>query len=144
MKNKNFKQNLKRLKYLQWIVITLLFFSCNPNQSSEKESKKIESKVEEQHIFIGTYSKKEGHVDGKGKGIHYINFEPTKNVVHTNEATIAINPSFVAISKDKKYLYAVNELNPNDGDSGTVSAFKIDHSDKKLSLIGKVKEFGKV
>ena len=62
-----------------------------------------------QKIAIGTYTKKEGHVDGKGDGIYLglINMENGQIVIEDTIKGI-VNPSYVQI-KDQT-LYAVSEL----------------------------------
>jgi 6-phosphogluconolactonase len=47
-----------------------------------------------------------------------------------------VNPSYVKISKDRKNLYAVSELGPNEGDSGFIYAYKI-NEDYSLTELGK-------
>ena len=84
--------------------------------------------AQEKLLFIGTYT------NSGSKGIYVYNFNSetgkanfisyTENVIH---------PSFLAISKNKKYIYAVNETAGND--AGSVSAFSV--NDGKLSLINK-------
>lgn len=49
------------------------------------------------------------------------------------------NPSYLAISPDKKYLYAVNEA---DGDASKVLAFSIDPSDGHLTAVDSAKTGG--
>ena len=77
-------------------------------------------------MYVGTYTKKEGHVDGKAKGIYLLNQDPdTGDLNFVCTAAEMINPSFVKVGKMGKYLYAVSELGPNDADSGFVHSFEI-------------------
>lgn len=65
------------------------------------------------HFYVGTYTQKEGHVDGKGKGIYDItlDMDSSKLSVHTIISDL-INPSFL-VATDSQNLLTVNELSPN-------------------------------
>ena len=120
------------MRNLLSIFVLILFFSCEtPKQEI------VDSKI----IFVGSYTKKEGHVDGKGNGISRKDWNVTKKGALETHFYKRVNPSFLTISSNNKYLYAVNELNPNDGESGTVEAFKIDEASelKSLKFINKQK-----
>jgi 6-phosphogluconolactonase len=72
-------------------------------------------------LYVGTYT------DAISEGIYYYEFN-TKTGKLTNEKLAAkiINPSFIAYSLDKKYLYAVGEVdNYNNTKSGFVASYKI-------------------
>ncbi len=88
--------------------------------------------------FIGTYTKKEGHVDGRGEGIYtmYQNSDTGALIMGETVAEI-INPSFIKISANKKNLYAVSELAPRDGESGFIHSYRI-NKDNSLEEIGKI------
>ena len=82
--------------------------------------------------YIGTYTKPEG-----SKGIYKVGLnEATGQLSAPVLAAESENPSFLAISKNSKFLYAVNEV--KDGD---VSAFAIE-AEGKLRLLNKVKSKG--
>lgn len=135
------------MKYILSFILISFFFSCEENNTADTNTATtldtIESNMNEQYIFIGTYTKKEGHVDGKGEGIYRLAYSQKGDSIYFNflqsKYFKTINPSYLTISKNKKYLYAVNELGPNDGDSGTVEAYEIDPQTKDLKLIDKVK-----
>ncbi len=134
------------MKYIFPFILISLFFSCEENNTADTNTAttldSIESNMNEQFIFIGTYTKKEGHVDGKGKGIYRLAFSQEGDSIYFNflksKYFPTINPSYLTISKNKKYLYSVNELGPDDGNSGTIEAYKIDPQTKDLKLIDKV------
>ena len=135
------------MKNLLPLIFILFFFSCEetnkPDSNTSTETNTTESNMNEKYIFVGTYTKKEGHVDGKGEGIYRIAYSEKGDSIYFNFLKSVyfptINPSYLTISNNKKYLYAVNELGPDDGDSGTVEAYEIDSKTKDLKLIDKVK-----
>ena len=88
--------------------------------------------------YIGTYTKKEGHVDGQAQGILYLEIDKDSGEI-SNQKTVAnvVNPSFVKLSPDGKYLFAVSELGPGDGDTGFIYSFKTG-DDGKLKQISKL------
>jgi 6-phosphogluconolactonase len=135
------------VKYISLFLLLTFFFSCEINNSDNTKINTsivtTESDMNEQFIFIGTYTKKEGHVDGKGEGIYRLAFSQKGDSIYFNflksKYFKTVNPSFLTISANKKYLFAANELGPDDGDSGTVEAYHIDPQTKDLKLIDKVK-----
>jgi 6-phosphogluconolactonase len=85
-----------------------------------------------QVAYIGTYTK-----PGGSKGIYRVQLNSATGMLSEPElAAESENPSFLAIAKGGKFLYAVNEV--RDGD---VSAFAVEASGK-LRLLNKVKAKG--
>jgi 6-phosphogluconolactonase len=59
------------------------------------------------HLFIGTYTKNES------RGIYAVNLDPATGVLSdVSLAAETKHPSFLALSADKKFLYAVSESPP--------------------------------
>lgn len=88
-------------------------------------------------LYIGTYTREEGHVKGQAAGIYYAEQDPESGALGKLRTVAEItNPSFVKLSPDRKYLYAVSEIGPEDGDSGLVYAFLV-KSDNSLEELGK-------
>jgi 6-phosphogluconolactonase len=84
-------------------------------------------------LYVGTYTK------GTTDGIFAYSFnDQTGRLVNLKIPTICNNPSFLAISANRKFLYAVSELN-NMGinQSGGISAFSIERKNN-LKLINQV------
>lgn len=79
-------------------------------------------------FYVGTYTQKEGHVDGKGDGIYEIEIDienDTFKIIKT--LNDLVNPSFLTLSNDRKHLYSVNEIGINDKNfPGRISHFEID------------------
>ena len=89
-------------------------------------------------IYVGTYT------DKGSKGIYAYRFDP---VTGESEAIGSVaetaNPSFLAADPNRKYLYAVNEIdNFNGGHTGAVSAFAIDHATGRLTFLQQVSSLG--
>ena len=116
--------------------------------SSNSESSKAESlestTVKGDYLFVGTYTRKEGHVDGKGKGIHILKWNANDQSL-TPHMTITgpVNPSFIAVHPDKPVVYAVNEVADNTADQiGTVQAYKYDLAAKTFEKISETSSLG--
>ena len=77
------------------------------------------------NLLVGTYTNK------GSKGIYVFKFDTaTGKATELSHTDSAINPSFLTISKDKQFVYAVNETN-----EGEVSTFAL--KDDKLILLQK-------
>lgn len=79
-----------------------------------------------QLFYVGTYTRAEGHVDGRGTGIYTVMFSATGALKLIDTSAATINPSYLAQHPSGKYLYAVNEHGgAGTFSTGTVSAFEI-------------------
>lgn len=86
------------------------------------------------NLIIGTYT-----APGKSEGIYTYDFDVANGNTSLKNITKGIpNPSYLAISPDKKYAYAVNET----GDKSTVTAFKYEAKSGALTFINKVDSHG--
>ena len=91
-------------------------------------------------FYVGTYTE-----DGsKSKGIYSYRFDAdTAQITPLGLAAETTNPSFVALHPNGRFLYAVNEVGDYQGpNSGGVSAFSIDRSTGKLTLLNEVPSRG--
>src|SRR5687767_3888902 len=80
--------------------------------------------VKEFLVYIGTYTS--GKSKSEGIYIYKLNLD-SGELKHYKTVKNVVEPSFLAISQDKKYLFAVNETAEYEGKkSGAVSAFAID------------------
>ncbi len=80
------------------------------------------------HLLVGTYTN-----TGKSDGIYSYSVDMQKNII--SQSSIAkgvLNPSFLALSPDKKFVYSVNQNDKN----SSVSAFGFDKG--KLTFLNKV------
>lgn len=86
------------------------------------------------NLIVGTYT-----APGKSEGIYTYNFNTSTADVSLKHITKETsNPSYLAISPDRKYAYAVNET----GNTSTVSAFKYNATTGALTFINKVNSQG--
>jgi 6-phosphogluconolactonase len=85
--------------------------------------------------FVGTYTSKTS-----SKGIYAYRFDANKGqLTPIGVAAEVVDPSFLAVHPNGKYLYAVNEIgNFNAEVSGAVSAFAIDAKTGALKFLNQV------
>ena len=88
-------------------------------------------------LYVGTYT------EGLTDGIFVYSFnDHSGKLVNLKIPAVSNNPSYLTISKDKKFLYAVGELdNLGANKSGGVSAFRIEENGK-LTLVNHVLTYG--
>jgi|SRR5580658_1284345 6-phosphogluconolactonase len=91
-------------------------------------------------VYVGTYTE-EGSAS---KGIYAYRFDSdTAKLTSIGLAAETINPSFLAVHPNHRFLYAVNEVHTYKGEkSGAVSAFAIDRASGKLTLLNEVASKG--
>jgi 6-phosphogluconolactonase len=89
-------------------------------------------------VYVGTYTAKDS------KGIYAYRFEAsTGKLTPIGLAAATENPSYVVLHPNGRFLYAVNELQTYNGkNSGAVSAFAIDRTSGKLTLLNQVASGG--
>ena len=81
-------------------------------------------------IYVGTYT------SGKSEGIYGYHFNHETGKLTRFTSIGSINPSFLAIDRTKRYLYAVNEVGQYAGKpSGAVSAYAIERGTGNLRLL---------
>ncbi|NJK96018.1 MAG: lactonase family protein, partial [Bacteroidales bacterium] len=89
-------------------------------------------------VYIGTYTQKEPHVSGKAEGIYIYEMNTsTGALTYVATSPPTVNPSYVALHPNGKWLFAANET----GD-GKLSAFYIDREKKQLVFINSVSSHG--
>jgi len=85
------------------------------------------------NLVVGTYTNKE-----KTNGIHVYSFNTKTGQSSFRSKTLGIkNPSYLAISKDRKNLYSVSEV-----DNGTIQAFSFNAHTGELGFLNSVSSGG--
>jgi 6-phosphogluconolactonase len=113
-------------------VAQLLFLA--PSRTPAKRSS-----AREYLAFIGTYTTKTD-----SKGIYSFRFDSaTGKLTPIGVAAQTQDPSFLSISSNEKYLYAVNELPTFEGkSSGAVTSYSLDRKTGKLTQMNQVPSGG--
>ncbi len=77
-----------------------------------------------QTVYVGCYTHSGVDTFGRVDGIYVYDFDPSAGELRFRHATAGIvNPSYLALSADRRTLYAVNEL---EGAPGGISALALD------------------
>jgi len=110
--------------YIITIICSIVLLNCEETaQEMTKEEPIISEKLT---AYIGTYTRSEGHVDGKAEGIYRVKIDASTGEISQQETVASlINPSFVKLSKDQSYLYTVSELAHEDEPTGFLYNYKI-------------------
>jgi 6-phosphogluconolactonase len=89
-------------------------------------------------VYIGTYT------GGQSLGIYLSRFDPKTGRLTTPElAAQTPNPTFLALHPNGRFLYAANEISDFHGKpEGAVSAFSVDPSSGKLTLLNQESSSG--
>jgi 6-phosphogluconolactonase len=80
-------------------------------------------------VYVGTYTRRDSALAHMEKGIQRFMFDPSSGALTFVETiTGIVNPSFLAISPDRRFLYAVSEMTDlvNGRPAGGVAAYAID------------------
>ncbi len=127
------------MKTLTYTILLITLFFMPACQPKEKNMEQNNSK--NNHLaFIGTYTKKEGHVDGRGMGVGiYTTDADYKNWELKNSFSDIINPSYICHSPDHPIIYAVSE---GSGGPSTISVLTYDPADFKIKEIQSVPSLG--
>lgn len=90
-------------------------------------------------VYVGTYTR-----GSDSKGIYQLLLDSeTGKLTHVDVTENTVNPSFLAIHPNQKFLYAVNEINDFQGKpAGAVSAFAIDSASGKLTFLNQQSSLG--
>ncbi|RNC86011.1 MAG: lactonase family protein [Balneola sp.] len=124
------------MKSLFPILILLIATGLHCDSNSSNGDEPGSQTLEPTSLFIGTYTRDEGWVNGKADGIYSASISEDGSVSLIGTAAEVINPSFVAVSPDRNNLYAVSELGRGNEPTGYIHAFTIEE-DGSLTFIEK-------
>lgn len=97
---------MKNSTLISLLAILILLSTCQNKSTPLKDSKSL--------AFIGTYTQKEGHVDGKGAGV--LIYETGPKAADWKQLGVfsdIINPSFLCHSPKHPIIYSVSEQGTN-------------------------------
>ena len=108
------------MKYQIIIIALLVLTGCkNTKKGNSQESRTYP-------FYVGTYT------DNESEGIYQYVLEKNGQLKSLGLVAKSVNPSFLAMSVNKEYLLAVNEIS-NSAGVGTIESFSI--SNDSLSFI---------
>jgi 6-phosphogluconolactonase len=125
-------------RMLLFCGLVMLMSACTKESDSNTErSTNVIHTMEPRHVFIGTYTRDEGWVNGQGDGIYRASLaEDGSTLGDVQLAAELVNPTFLALSPDRKNLYAVSEIGGGEPGTGLVVAYAIG-DDASLTEIGR-------
>ena len=91
----------------------------------------IHGAAQEHYMIVGTYD------SPKSEGIYVYKFNSADGSAKEISHVKTSNPSFVAVSPDGKFVYAVHETAPQDGKGGNIAAFAFNKETGVLTLINR-------
>lgn len=122
-------QHLKncRLRNIAAIVLLLQTLTSAAQKPGEK------------YLVIGTYT------SGTSEGIYVYKFDETTGAAKAVSSVKTSNPSFLAVSPDEKYVYAVNENadSTQHTTGGSIASFSFDKKTGTLTPLNKQSSGGK-
>ncbi len=93
------------------------------------------------YAYIGTYTRDAPGGDlGKAhsEGIYVAKVDPNSGQLDLLQTVPSDNPSFLALSPDQRFLFAINEVADFEGkNAGSVEAYRIDEGSGEISLINR-------
>jgi len=96
--------------------------------------------------YVGSYSSLQGPEGavGHGRGIYLLEMDPATGALRQRDVFSSdANPSWLAFDPSRKYLYSANEISNYQGAaSGSVSAYSIDRTTGRLTLLNTVSSEG--
>ncbi|HOX03530.1 MAG TPA: lactonase family protein [Candidatus Paceibacterota bacterium] len=121
------------MKTLSWIAMITLFLSVDePGVSRGAEAGSAAPPPAECLVYFGTYTGRQS------QGIYVARMQSDSGRLTAPElAAAAVNPSFLALHPNGRYLYAVTEMGGAAGKRGEggVSAFEIERGTGRLALL---------
>ncbi len=126
---------MAKLYRLFSLAIIVLAVACTnkKNDNQLNETNVMNTNSDELFLLVGTYNANEGD-----DGIFLYKLNRKTGVSDSLYALPAHNPSYLTLSKDEQYIYAVGES----GNNSTVSAFSFDKENSTISHINTVPSGG--
>ena len=103
-------------------LLSLLLLAASISCAQQKKNAK------EHYLLMGTYT------SGKSEGIYVYKFNSESGDFSFVSTAKAENPSFLAVSPNEKYVYAVHE---NGNDKGSIAAYAFDKKTGQLTFLNK-------
>lgn len=127
------KQRIKFLRLYRFLGLLLFSLLCVAIAGHAADSP-----GQKYFVYVGTYT------NHGSKGIYAYRFDPARGqFTSLGLAAESVQPSFLAVAPNSRFLYAVNEIESFNGQpAGALSAFAIEPNTVKLSLLNQVSSRG--
>lgn len=113
-----------------FFIFLMAMAACAPKKTDKSKETPNENNMID--VLVGVYT------DQESDGIYSLSFNTeTGELTNKNLMVTTTNPSYLTISKDRKFVYCVSET-----DSGKIASFSWDHAANKLNLIGEQSTVG--
>ncbi len=87
--------------------------------------------AQEHYMIVGTYD------SPKSEGVYVFRFNSADGTATAVSHIKTPNPSFVAVSPDERFVYAVHEVAPQNGKGGEIMAFTFNKQNGTLTVLNK-------
>lgn len=121
------------------LLCLMFIIGCQSDKKEDEMTKSDDFEI----LFVGTYTKKEGHVDGKGDGIYV--YEMNKKTGALRYLSISdqiTSPSYLAVHENGKWVYAVNEYDGGEETFAAVTALEYNRENHSLRYLNEVSSMG--
>jgi 6-phosphogluconolactonase len=123
------------------ILLVSLLIACAPQDGDTRQEaeEEVDSQAKEAFVYLGTYTR------GVSEGIYIyrINLD-SGDLTPVGVQSGVVNPSFLAIHPNHRYLYSVAEVGEfAEKDSGGVAAFSIDQKTGLLTRLNEQPSMGR-
>jgi 6-phosphogluconolactonase len=115
------------ITYLQQMVKAILFSAMIFSATALE--------AQEYYMITGTYT------GGRSRGIYVHAFNTKDGSARLVDSAVTVNPSYLVLSADNKFLYAVNEEGKRDG-GGKVTSFSFEQKTGKLKELNRQPSMG--
>jgi 6-phosphogluconolactonase len=124
------------MRLIAGLFLSLAALACLPPSGFAQPAKTVKG---EYIAYVGTYTR-----PNKSQGIYAWRFHPAAGkLTAIGLVGETVNPSFLAVHPNHKFLYAVNEISNYEGKrAGSVSAFAMDTRTGQLKLLNTVSSRG--
>jgi 6-phosphogluconolactonase len=85
--------------------------------------------AQENYLLIGTYT------SGKSEGIYVYTFNSSNGKADSVSKIHSLNPSYLAVSPDEKFVYAVYEEGNNNNIGGSIAAYGFNKANGQLTYL---------
>jgi len=93
--------------------------------------------------YAGTYSAPGGGAPGRGEGIHILEMDPASGALTQRDVVrTTSNPTWLALDRTRTHMYVANEVAAAGTGAGSVSAYSVDRSTGRLTLLNSVSSEG--